>query len=263
MIYKDGYVTAEGIDISYANNLKNLEQIDISPDFVIIRAGYGKNNIDSNLLHNVNFCRENYPDAKIGFYWFSYAWTEQMALDEMNYMRAAVRHFNFKPFMLAWDYEGDSYNYALRVTKTPPVTELWNAIHTANSKVKLYTNKDYRTRYFSHVDPRSIWYAYYNNYEEDGLFMQQYSTEGGIDRNKIRRQIFSDSWIRIADAWIKIQDDMILKYRWWHANDASGWFWFNSQGWMAQDEILDVKGDKYCFDDNGKMLRTDEFGCLK
>lgn len=263
MTYENGFLTAEGIDISYANNLKQIQAYKLNPDFVIIRAGYGRNNIDSNLLHNVNFCRNNFPYARIGFYWFSYAYTEKMALDEMDYMRDAVRHFNFKPFMLAWDYEGDSYKYALRFTKTPPVTELWNAISSANTKVKLYTNKDYRTRYFSQVDPHHIWYAYYNEYEEDGLFMQQYSTADGIDRNRIRRQIFSDGWLRIADGWVKTYDYMLLKNRWWHANDASGWFWFNNKGWMAQDEILYVKGDKYCFDDNGKMLRTDEFGCLK
>ena len=54
-------------------------------DFVMLRAGYGKNNIDERFYDNASACmRLGIP---FGIYWFSYAYTEEMAEREAGYRK--------------------------------------------------------------------------------------------------------------------------------------------------------------------------------
>lgn len=69
-----------GIDISKHQGNINLEALKSQIDFVIIRAGYGKNNIDDKFKRNADLCRT--LGIPVGFYWYSYALNQNEARDE-------------------------------------------------------------------------------------------------------------------------------------------------------------------------------------
>ena len=69
-----------GVDVSTHNGVVNWELAKQNIDFAIIRAGYGKNNIDKCAKQNVEGCEKN--GIPFGLYWFSYAYTVDMARNE-------------------------------------------------------------------------------------------------------------------------------------------------------------------------------------
>lgn len=100
----------KGIDISKHNGVINFTKLKGVIDFVMIRAGYGKNNIDTKLTANVEGVKK--VGLHFGFYWFSYAKSESMAVNEANYLCdiADKYHPDF-PLVYDWEYESDK-NYA-------------------------------------------------------------------------------------------------------------------------------------------------------
>ena len=57
-------------------------------DFVMLRAGYGQNNIDAQFTRNISEC--NRLGIPVGVYWFSYALTPEDAAEEAKYCMNAV-----------------------------------------------------------------------------------------------------------------------------------------------------------------------------
>ena len=72
----------KGIDLSYANKVINWNQVKEAVDFVILRAGYGKNNIDEKLVPYAAACIKR--EIPLGLYWFSYAYTPEMQKGRHN-----------------------------------------------------------------------------------------------------------------------------------------------------------------------------------
>ena len=60
----------KGIDISYHNGNLDISKFD-DIDFVIVRAGFGKNNIDKKFKDYMK--QLSRLKKKVGIYWFSYA----------------------------------------------------------------------------------------------------------------------------------------------------------------------------------------------
>lgn len=100
-----------GIDVSKHNGKINWSALKGKIDFVMIRAGYGKNHIDEQLYNNIKGCRENNID--FGLYWFSYALSEKDVYNEAEYVcnLADVYH---PVYPIAFDWEYDSDNHANR-----------------------------------------------------------------------------------------------------------------------------------------------------
>lgn len=161
-------MSAEGIDVSYAQGAVDWAQVKGAKDFAIIRAGYGNNNIDARAAYNVSECNSlNFP---VGLYWFSYAYTVQMAQNEGRYVAQFASNYNID-YPIYWDFEYDSENYAEQhgVTITQQLfhdmmdafcTEVENAgFHSG-----IYYNTDFDTRYdieyfFTRHPQRSKWVA--------------------------------------------------------------------------------------------------------
>lgn len=76
---------------------------------VWLRAGYGKNNVDQKYIPNAEACRN--LGMPVGIYWFSYAYTVEMAKSEAVYAVAQAAKF-WKKCPIAYDFEYDSVNYA-------------------------------------------------------------------------------------------------------------------------------------------------------
>lgn len=95
----------KGIDISKHNGQINWQSVS-GVDFAIIRAGYGKNNIDAQLKNNVNGCKSK--GIPFGFYWFSYATSVTMCRAEANYLcDLADKYHPTYPLCYDWEYDSD------------------------------------------------------------------------------------------------------------------------------------------------------------
>lgn len=153
------------IDISAHQGVVDFEKVKGHVDGIMLRAGYGKNNIDKQFVRNVKEC--NRLGIPCGAYWFSYAYTAEMAKNEANYFLNAVKPYTME-LPLAFDYEYDSYNYGKKqganITASL-VKSMTNAfcqeIEANGYWCMLYSNGDYINKYFGSLagDRYDLWYA--------------------------------------------------------------------------------------------------------
>lgn len=153
-----------GIDISNHNGDIDFQVLSKQIDFIIIRAGYGQNNIDLRCLKNIEGCKKyNIP---FGLYWFSYALNEQQSKNEANYLCNIADKCN--PILpLCYDYEYDSDDYVSRKggdkSKTMMLKKARAFLETVKSrgyKPMIYTNLDYMNRGFGELTNQySVWLA--------------------------------------------------------------------------------------------------------
>lgn len=199
-------VMYEGPDLSYHNGEVNIKQIrDAGYKRIGLRAGYGKNNTDQKFATNAQACVN--LGMPVMLYWFSYAYTVDMAKKEAQY---AVEHAKkyWKKCTIAFDLEYDSINYArkkgVEITKdvaTEYAIAFLTVVKDAGYIPVLYTNKDYLSRYFDmtkiaeKIGKVYVWYARYKNTisdaEQNTADIWQYSSSkyiagvsGKVDMNR-------------------------------------------------------------------------------
>ena len=143
------------IDVSQHQETIDWARVKGNVDGVIIRAGYGKGNIDKKFHENASEC--NKRGIPCGAYWFSYAYTPEMARLEAVQLLQAVRQHRME-LPLAFDWEYDSRKFAVRHSVTPTaelVREMTNAFCEEIEKAKyycmLYTNVDFINQYFGEL----------------------------------------------------------------------------------------------------------------
>lgn len=155
---------------------------------VIIRAGYGKGNIDSCLYDNLEGAIAAGFD--IGIYWFSYAYTEDMAIKEAEYChKAIVQYIKYINLPVFFDWEYDSMDWA-RNNGVYPDRRLITAMNRAfctniqskGYKAGYYVNYDYQKNY---VDVEELegwykWYAQYTKKQQKSNYIWQYSDTGNV-----------------------------------------------------------------------------------
>lgn len=156
----------KGIDVSQWQGVIDWAKVKAAGiQFAMIRAGYGQNNIDPQFKRNISEC--NRLGIPCGIYWFSYAYTEAMAIREAEYALAAVEPYKLE-YPIAFDYEGASVDYAKKNGVVPDkahVTALANAfcgrIEQAKYYAMVYTNPAYLSQYYDSYVPKSydIWLA--------------------------------------------------------------------------------------------------------
>lgn len=177
-----------GIDVSKHQGNISWGDVKEHIDFVIIRAGYGKNNIDEKAEYNVKECvRLGIP---FGLYWFSYAYTEEMARNEAKYLLQFIKDY-VPLYPLYFDFEYDSEKYAkkngvtvtnelLRKMATAFCEELENAGYYAG----IYANNDYAVnKYGNEIFKKyDIWFARWG-VENPGraTHLWQYTDQGKIN----------------------------------------------------------------------------------
>ena len=156
-----------GIDVSYAQGTIDWDELAASGkvDFVMIRAGYGQNNIDKQWKANADACtRLGIP---FGVYWFSYARSEEYARKEARYCIEAVKPYTLS-YPIAFDFEYDSVDYlgaqGINVSQafaSAVARAFLEEIESAGYYPMLYTNRDYLNRYFdlSLISKYDIWLA--------------------------------------------------------------------------------------------------------
>lgn len=200
----------DGPDISYHQGVVDIKRIrDAGCKRVAIRAGYGKNNVDQKYISNALACFNLGIDTML--YWFSYAYTKEMAAAEARYaIEQAKKYWTSCP--IAYDFEYDSVNYARKNGVQPTkalATEMAIAflqeVKKAGFLPVLYTNKDYKNNYFdvaricNEVGDVFIWYARYTSLlpegELDASDIWQYTSTGklpGVSGNVDMNHFYTD-----------------------------------------------------------------------
>lgn len=271
----------KGIDLSTHNKVTDWELVRDNVDFVILRAGYGKNNVDEKLVPYASACMEQ--GIPLGLYWFSYAYTVEMARREALFCIAQAKKYNVQ-YPIAFDFEYDSAEYAqkkgVNVTKRlvmDMTVAFCKEIRSAGYIPVVYTNKDYALNYFDLKELKAwgydIWYAYYNKTSDrDDIALWQYTSSGrvpGISGNVDIDISYVDyvekpGWVQDGNVWkYRKEDGSICKCCWkevdglWYHFDADGvmqtgwlkdgdeWYFLKNNGIMAHKEMLVIQSPEH------------------
>ncbi|MFR1883048.1 MAG: GH25 family lysozyme [Blautia sp.] len=176
----------KGIDVSEHNGRIDWDIVKKSGivDYVMIRAGYGRGNVDKQFSQNIQECQR--VGLPCGIYWFSYGYTVEMARQEARYCLDLIKGCNIH-YPISFDLEYDTITYAKKNGVTigkSLATAMANAfcaeIQRAGYKPMNYTNLDYYKNMFGQV-PYDMWYAQYANTRSiTGMTMWQYTSSGSV-----------------------------------------------------------------------------------
>lgn len=153
----------------------------------VIRAGYGKNNIDTRAKENIKGALA--AGVQVMIYWFSYAYTDAMAENEAKYCADIIKPWKDKIKYVYFDWEYDSMNYAKKKGKSPSKAAITSMtkkfckkIEQEGYKAGFYYNYDYKQNHYNIGDLKgySHWYALYQKDKVSGVDMQQYSSSGSV-----------------------------------------------------------------------------------
>lgn len=154
---------------------------------VIIRAGYGKNNIDQKFKTNIEGAIA--AGLPVGIYWFSYAFSEEMAAQEAKYCLAAIKPYKITlPVFFDWEYDSMSYAKKNGVTISKNVItnmtkRFCQAVKAAGYKAGYYLNQDYKNNHYDVAKLAGFieWYARYSSkMNTTGAAIWQYSDTGRV-----------------------------------------------------------------------------------
>ena len=157
---------------------------------VIIRAGFGKGNVDKRFINNIKGAIAAGIE-NIGAYWFSYAYTSDMAAKEADYLNEIAAEYKDK-FNLGvyYDWEYDSADYAKKLGVSVNKTlitgmclSFCKRIADLGYKAGYYLNQDYERNYIdvSQLTNYRKWYARYTSENQTGCYLWQYTSSGKVD----------------------------------------------------------------------------------
>lgn len=199
------------IDVSKWQGVIDWDRVRASGiDGAMLRAGYGAGNADAQFARNAREC--NRLGIPIGAYWFSYAWTPDMAQREAEYCLAAVKPYTLD-LPVAFDWEYDSLERALANGVTPDralasdmAAAFLSAVEAAGYYAMNYTNLDYLTRYFDaeKLSRYDVWLAAWRDTRPAARHnLWQYTSQGrveGIGGNVDMNRAYVDYPALIASA---------------------------------------------------------------
>lgn len=156
----------KGIDVSEHQGRIDWERVKGNIDFAMLRAGYGRNNIDKQFIRNIEEC--NRLGIPVGIYWFSYAWNTEMARNEARYVLEAIKGYRVD-YPISFDLEYDTLNYASKngVTigkrlATDMINAFCSTIENAGYKAMNYANPDFiNNKFYNSEVNYPLWLAWY------------------------------------------------------------------------------------------------------
>lgn len=182
-------MSIHGIDVSGHQGNIDWRKVKASGiQFAMLRAGYGANTVDSEFERNAHGCMEE--GIPFGVYWFSYAYTPEMARREAEKCISVIREYKVQ-YPVCYDFEYDSVRYAqqngVRVTRTLAtrlVEAFCGRVEELGYFAMYYSNLDYLERMFAPELRRkyALWYARYASAPgATGIGMWQYRDDGRVD----------------------------------------------------------------------------------
>lgn len=179
----------KGVDVSRHQGIIDWDKFleDEHSDFVIIRAGFGNNNIDAQAVRNVTECER--LGIPYGLYWFSYALTPEMARREAEYLSDFVG--SHKPlYPLVYDFEYDSVAHAVRngvkISRDFVLNcteQFCHRLEELGFYAMFYCNNDYYQRYYQTskvAEKYDMWYARYASSPGRPVTLWQTSESGKV-----------------------------------------------------------------------------------
>lgn len=156
----------------------------------VIRAGFGKGNIDKKFALNIEGAI-NAEIELIGVYWFSYAYTVEMAKREADYCHNIIKKYkSVLDLGVYFDWEYDSMDFAKKhgaSLNKQKITEMNKAFCERMTKLGYiagyYLNNDYKKNYIDVAKLKNYrkWYAWYNaKLSEADCYLWQKTSEGRI-----------------------------------------------------------------------------------
>lgn len=203
-------VLYQGPDISTHNGNVDIKRVrDAGYKRIGIRAGFGKNNTDQKFNKNALACVN--LGVPVILYWFSYAYTVEMAVKEAEYaVEHAKKYWDKCP--IAFDLEYDSVRYARtkgvnidKALATAMAVAFMRRVEELGYIPVIYSNKDYLKNYFD-MDKITIqfnkvylWYARYasaiTTEEKNKADIWQFTSKGtipGINGNVDVNEFYTD-----------------------------------------------------------------------
>lgn len=189
-------MTYLGVDISTHNGNVDIKRVrDAGMKRIGIRAGYGNNNTDKMFNQNALACVN--LGVPVLLYWFSYAYTVEMAKREAEFVvEHAKKYWDKCP--IAFDLEYDSVRYArtkgVNIDKelaTEMAVAFMRRVEELGYIPVIYSNKDYLKNYFEmdkitiRFDKVYLWYARYasaiTTEERNKADIWQFTSKGRVD----------------------------------------------------------------------------------
>lgn len=151
----------KGCDVSTFQGAIDWQEYGKDLDFAIIRAGFGRNNIDERAAENFKNARA--AGVAVGGYWFSYALNAEEASKEFDYLLAVAGGTDLPLFI---DYEEESLAYAGRegveVNPREIVRAFLDSADSAGINAGVYCNLNFYRKYFADViGPHPVWLAHW------------------------------------------------------------------------------------------------------
>ena len=208
-----------GPDISTHNGNVDMKRVrDAGYKRVGIRAGFGKNNTDQKYNKNALACVN--LGVPVILYWFSYAYTIEMARKEAEYaVEHAKKYWDKCP--IAFDLEYDSVRYArtksVNIDKdlaTKMAVAFMNRVKELGYIPVIYSNKDYLKNYFNlsyitnAIGPTYLWYARYASAitTEERIFTEDPIKSTELASNAVVTEKIADNNVTNA----KLADNSII-----------------------------------------------------
>lgn len=181
-------MSIHGIDVSEFQGNINWSDVKSSGiQFAMVRAGYGAGTIDPQFRNNAQGC--NNAGLPLGVYWFSYAYTPEMARREAESCIETIEEYEVA-YPVAFDFEYDSVRYAqtqgVTVTRelaTSLAEAFLSRVEELGYFAMNYSNLDYLNRMFSPSlrEKYALWYAQYaSSPSVSGIAMWQYRDDGRV-----------------------------------------------------------------------------------
>lgn len=180
----------KGIDVSKYQGTIDWNKVS-GIDFVIVRAGYGKDISQKDPKFDENVKGAISRGLAVGAYWFSYAVSAADAAKEAAIFSQVLAPYKGKiTFPVAFDYEYDSINYAQKKGINPSNNLIDTIAHTFLDSMKkdrwfvnLYTNCDFiRSGRYSAATLKSydVWLADYSGAPDYPCGIQQTGSTGTV-----------------------------------------------------------------------------------
>lgn len=243
-------MSMKGIDVSYANGVIDWAKIKAAGiSFAIIRAGYGRYQVDSQFSANIKGALAQ--GIPVGIYWFSYALDAASARQEAKKCMETIKGYEIK-LPVFYDFEYDTIRYAKEQGVTLGKTEynqfaraFLEEIRAGGYTPGIYYNLDYyRTMVDSSVlAGYTVWYAQYaSSPNHSGYDIWQYSGSGTIaglsgkfDMNELKNTALLEPESEKA-GWQK---------------DETGWWYRYADGTKPKKQWVKIDGKSYYFDERG------------
>ena len=252
-----------GIDVSSHNGALDWAAIQkAGVAFAILRAGYGRYQVDSQFAQNIRGAAAQ--GIPVGVYWFSYALDAAGARAEAQKCLETIQGCDIT-LPVFFDFEYDTVRYAKdqgvtlgRAAFNAHAAAFCQVIRAAGYKPGVYYNLDY---YRNMVDTAVLggyaqWYAQYASSPSiDGYDLWQYTSSGTLsgvsgrfDCNYLKNEELlgkPSGWVWRDDQWYYRRDGLMLTNQW--VFDSGSSYYLGTDGATVTNQALKLGADgKLC-----------------